>query len=123
MACLVQQLNVLTLKRLTAPGLYPDGGGLHLQVTGAGGRSWVFRFWIAGRERRMGLGSLKAVTLAEAREAARQARQLRFQGSVTQRLATWRYPAAAELGGLLQTRLGCGRSQRGGIALWAFRHA
>lgn len=80
MARLVQRLNVMTLKRLSAPGLYPDGGGLHLQVTGAGGRSWVFRYWVSGRERRMGLGSLYTVTLAEARELARQARLLRAQG-------------------------------------------
>lgn len=80
MARLVQRLNVMTLKRLSAPGLYPDGGGLHLQVTGAGGRSWVFRYWVSGRERRMGLGPLQAVTLAEARELARQARLLRAQG-------------------------------------------
>lgn len=81
MARLVQRLNVLTLKRLTAPGLYPDGGGLHLQVTGAGGRSWVFRYWVSGRERRMGLGPLHSVSLSEAREVAQQARRLRFQGA------------------------------------------
>lgn len=77
---LVQRLNVMTLKRLAEPGLYPDGGGLHLQVTGAGGRSWVFRYWVKGRERRMGLGSLQMVSLAEARAAAERARRLRFQG-------------------------------------------
>lgn len=77
---LVQRLNVMTLKRLVEPGLYPDGGGLHLQVTGAGGRSWVFRYWVSGRERRMGLGPLHMVSLAEARDAAERARRLRFQG-------------------------------------------
>ncbi|WP_395444168.1 tyrosine-type recombinase/integrase [Caulobacter sp. UC70_42] len=70
----------MTLKRLAEPGLYPDGGGLHLQVTGAGGRSWVFRYWVSGRERRMGLGPLHMVSLAEARDAAERARRLRFQG-------------------------------------------
>jgi len=77
---LVQRLNAMTLKLLAEPGLYPDGGGLHLQVTGAGGRSWVFRYWVSGRERRMGLGSLHMVSLAEARDAAERARRLRFQG-------------------------------------------
>lgn len=77
---LVQRLNVMTLKRLAKPGLYPDGGGLHLQVTGAGGRSWVFRYWVSGRERRMGLGPLQMVSLAEARDAAERARRLRVQG-------------------------------------------
>ncbi len=77
---LVQRLNAMTLKQLVEPGLYPDGGGLHLQVTGVGGRSWVFRYWISGRERRMGLGSLNTVSLAQARVAADSARRLRVQG-------------------------------------------
>lgn len=80
MARLVQRLSVMSLKRLVEPGLYPDGGGLHLQVTGAGGRSWVFRYWVQGRERRMGLGPLHTVSLAEARDAAEKARIQRFQG-------------------------------------------
>ena len=77
---LVKRLNAMMIKQLSKPGLYPDGGGLHLQVTGAGGRSWVLRYWISGRERRMGLGPLEMVSLAEAREAAKRARRLRFEG-------------------------------------------
>lgn len=77
---LVQRLNVSTLKRLDAPGFYPDGDGLHLQVTGTGGRSWVFRYWVRGRERRMGLGPLYAVSLTQAREEALKARRLRYLG-------------------------------------------
>ena len=65
--------------------LYADGGGLYLQVTpGQNGhisKSWIFRFATAKRkERYMGLGSLDAVSLAEAREKASECRKLRDQG-------------------------------------------
>lgn len=76
----VHRLHAATLKGLVAPGLHADGGGLYLQVTGDGGRSWIYRFWVSGRERQMGLGSLHTVSLAEARAAALEARRLRFRG-------------------------------------------
>ena len=62
--------------------MHPDGGGLYLQVTKAGVPSWVYRFLPAGgqRERYMGLGPLHTVTLAEAREMARQCRRMRLDG-------------------------------------------
>ena len=73
-------INKLTggdLRRSKA-GRYGDGGGLILQITrGADGtpnRSWLFRWAKNGRERVMGLGSLNTVSLAEARERARQCR-------------------------------------------------
>jgi integrase len=64
--------------------LYPDGGGLYLQVTpgdGGNSKSWIFRYATAVRkERYMGLGSLDAVSLAEARERAAECRKLRERG-------------------------------------------
>jgi len=79
------RLNPARVKR-AKPGLHADGGGLYLQVTlGADGqlnKSWFFRFARDGRERRMGLGpqqpsrGLPAVSLAQARIAAEQARRL-----------------------------------------------
>ena len=64
--------------------LYPDGGGLYLQVTPGdrgNSKSWIFRYATAGRkERYMGLGSLDAVRLAEARERAAECRKLRERG-------------------------------------------
>src|SRR5262245_40193409 len=67
-------------------GLHSDGGNLLLRVTaGAAGqlnKSWLFRFAIAGRERRIGLGSYPTVSLADAREKAADARKL-----VAQRIA------------------------------------
>ena len=51
----------------TLPGYYPDGGGLYLQVSESGSKSWLFRFVLNGKERQMGLGPFHTVTLAEAR--------------------------------------------------------
>jgi integrase len=56
-------------------GVHADGGGLYLRVHPTG-RSWVFRF----RGRQMGLGSTHTVSLAEAREKAREARQRLLDG-------------------------------------------
>jgi len=55
-----------------------DGGGLRLDVDRNGNASWIFRFTSpsTGRERFMGLGPLRDVTLVEAREAAAEARKL-----------------------------------------------
>ncbi|WP_371811380.1 Arm DNA-binding domain-containing protein [Brucella sp. 191011898] len=57
-------------------GMYNDGGGLYLQVAKGGTKSWIFRFMLAGRAREMGLGSVHDFSLREARERAREARQL-----------------------------------------------
>jgi len=77
----INKLAAVTLKQL-GPGLYGDGGGLWLQVTpNKRGHSWVFRYSFNGKAREMGLGSLDIVSLAEAREQARECRRL-LKGSV-----------------------------------------
>lgn len=53
--------------------------GLGLHVTGIS-RSWLLRFSFAGRRPEMGLGSFPEVTLATARQKARDARELVRQG-------------------------------------------
>ncbi|MGH1571372.1 tyrosine-type recombinase/integrase [Methylobacterium sp. P31] len=74
------KLTALGVARLKTPGMYGDGHGLWLQVTGNGGKSWIFRFKIAGRAREMGLGSAHTFSLAEARERARECRKLTADG-------------------------------------------
>ena len=56
------------------PGSYSDGGGLGLilRVEATGRRYWLQRLTVAGRRRDIGLGNAVVVTLAEAREAARE---------------------------------------------------
>ena len=70
------ELGPLAVSRLTAPGLHFVGGvaGLALQVTPSGTRSWVLRAQVGNRRRDMGLGGFPDVTLAGARDAAREAR-------------------------------------------------
>src|SRR5215469_1469649 len=73
------RLSAVAVPKL-GPGMHPDGGGLYLQVTKSGARTWVYRFMLHGRARGMGLGPLHIVSLAEAREKAREVRKLRHQG-------------------------------------------
>jgi hypothetical protein len=51
-----------------------------LQVTESGSKSWSFRFMLNGRAREMGLGPLHTVDLSQAREEARQWRELCLRG-------------------------------------------
>ena len=76
MARKVEKLTALAIARLKKPGYHPDGAGLYLQVAAGGSKSWVFRYKIEKRPREMGLGSLQAFGLSEARERAKAARQL-----------------------------------------------
>jgi hypothetical protein len=66
--------------RSKKPGYYLDGSGLYLQVSKTGSRSWIFRYTLNGKTREMGLGSLTAFGLAQARERAQRARQLLADG-------------------------------------------
>jgi integrase len=57
-----------TEKQDLKPGLYGDGGGLYLQVSDFKTKAWVFRFMMAGRARKMGLGDVELVSLKDARK-------------------------------------------------------
>lgn len=61
-------------------GYYLDGHGLYLQVATGGSRSWILRYTLKKKTREMGLGSVDDFTLAEARERARQYRQIIADG-------------------------------------------
>src|SRR5438093_13131405 len=80
MARTVGKLTALKVSRASRPGMYADGAGLYLQVTGAGAKSWIYRFSLHGKAREMGLGSLSAMSLADARSSAAECRRLRQGG-------------------------------------------
>jgi integrase len=80
MARLIGKMTALDVKRASEPGMHPDGGGLYLQITERGAKSWSFRFMLNGRAREMGLGPLHAVPLADARVKATECRRLRYEG-------------------------------------------
>jgi len=77
------RLTAAKVATVKMPGLYADGGGLWLRVKeGSGGpvRSWLFRYAVGRKDRWCGLGPSHTISLAQAREFARQARELRLQG-------------------------------------------
>ena len=75
-----QKLSALRVTKLSKPGLYGDGGGLTLQITPSGAKSWLFRYMVAGKPFGMGLGPTHTVSLAEARQKALDARKLLIDG-------------------------------------------
>src|SRR4028118_887863 len=94
MARQLHTLTVRTVAALSAPGRHSDGGGLYLNVTPSGARSWVFMWKAAGKRREMGLGSLRDVPLAKARERAADAREKLADGSEPLAQQTTRNPVA-----------------------------
>jgi integrase len=76
-----QRLSALQVSKLTKPGLYGDGGGLTLQITPGGVKSWLFRYMMSGKAYGMGLGPTHTVSLAEARQKALAARKLILDGT------------------------------------------
>lgn len=79
---LAKEMAPLAIGRIAEPGMHFVGGvqGLALQVTAGAGRSWVLRATVGGKRREMGLGPYPEVTLAAARDKAREARELIRQG-------------------------------------------
>lgn len=71
-----RELNRLTAKAVQAlkKGKFCDGGGLWLSKADLRRGKWSFRFMLTGRAREMGLGPFPAVSLAEARRKAENAR-------------------------------------------------
>lgn len=73
----LNKLSAIAVERLKAPGIYPDGGGLCLQViagTRGVGKSWILRYRHLGKARAMGLGAYPGVGLANARDSREWAR-------------------------------------------------
>jgi integrase len=78
------RLTATFVKGIRKPGKFYDGGGLLLQATPTRAKgvvkTWVFRYQLAHRERAMGLGSARVVSLSEARIKANEARKLLAAG-------------------------------------------
>lgn len=67
----------LTTKKVEAAksGRLGDGGGLWLVVSPTGAKRWAYRFTMAGKVSEVGLGAFPAVSLADARDKAAEARR------------------------------------------------
>jgi hypothetical protein len=75
-------MGKLTARKVSTatPGKHEDGDGLRLVVSQAGAKKWVLRVTTQGKRREMGLGAFPAVTLAEARTKAAEARKVATEG-------------------------------------------
>lgn len=96
MARSINKLTVRKAESLAAPGRHADGGGLYLDITSAGSKSWVFLYRSpvhrtvrnskpVGRSREMGLGPFGTdqrdrISMAAARALAEDARRLMKAG-------------------------------------------
>lgn len=79
-AALIQPLRIIEVKGIKGNGMYHDGGGLYLQVSAGGAKSWIYRFMLDGRPREMGLGPFNIISLADARKRAAECRKMRLDG-------------------------------------------
>ncbi|WP_208439744.1 tyrosine-type recombinase/integrase [Bartonella heixiaziensis] len=76
---LMNRLNARAVATLGA-GKYNDGAGLLLHKRKDGGAQWIYRYTLHGRRREMGLGTLRDVSLKQARECAMQWRAVLREG-------------------------------------------
>ena len=74
---LARELTALHISRLSEAGHHCVGGvkGMYLYITPSGAKSWVLRTMVGSKRRHIGLGAYPTVTLALARDKARQAHQ------------------------------------------------
>ena len=74
------KLSANFVRSVCKRGRYADGGGLYLQTARGAGKAWVFQFQRNGARRAMGLGAVRSVPLALARELAAQCREQLARG-------------------------------------------
>ncbi|MBE0532653.1 MAG: integrase arm-type DNA-binding domain-containing protein [Rhodospirillales bacterium] len=80
MARCIHKLSDRFVATVDRRGKYGDGGGLWLQVSAFGTKSWIYRFMLHRKAREMGLGSLKGYSLDDAREKAKDCERLVRRG-------------------------------------------
>lgn len=78
---IARELTDLEVRRIKRTGMHAVGGvpGLLLRVSNTGARHWILRATVGDRRRDIGLGSYPAVTLATARDRAREKKDLIYQ--------------------------------------------
>lgn len=82
-----KEMTAVDVRRIVHPGTGRNvcvavGGvdGLQLQITPTGARSWLLRYVMKGKRHQIGLGSYPDTTLSQARDRARQVKDLIWQG-------------------------------------------
>ncbi len=80
MARTIHRLTSQKVDRQKTKAFLPDGGGLYFRCESENSKIWIFRFALHGRTRDMSLGSVRDVSLADARAKAMECRRLRADG-------------------------------------------
>ena len=77
-----KDLSVKRINSLKEPGRYTDGTvpGLYLQISKSGGKLWRLKYRLQGVENVFAIGAYPEFSLAEARDAAMEARKLVANG-------------------------------------------
>jgi integrase len=79
----LKRLTAVAVAALKTPGRHADGGNLYLTIsktTDGLSKRWTFLFMLDGKQREAGFGPVSTVTLAEAREKAREWRNRLLDG-------------------------------------------
>lgn len=63
-------LSVREVDAIREEGMHWIDHNLYLQIRSQGTRSWLFRYWVGGKPKVLGLGAMRDVTLAKARDQA-----------------------------------------------------
>lgn len=80
MASQSKRLSARFVTTVTEPATYADGDGLYLIVSPTGAKRWTFIFFWQTKRKELGLGKLAALSLADARDAADEARRMVAKG-------------------------------------------
>ena len=75
-----KKLNAKLCETIKEPGKHSDGGGLYLDVSDAGGKSWRYDFTHAKKRYTLTIGKYPIISLKEARERHIQAKQSLAKG-------------------------------------------
>ncbi|MDN7805415.1 tyrosine-type recombinase/integrase [Burkholderia gladioli] len=76
----IHKLSAIGVGKEDRRGYHGDGGGLWLQVSQSGTKSWIFRYARHGKTRNLGLGPYPDVTLKAARDKATELRAALARG-------------------------------------------
>jgi hypothetical protein len=93
--------SAVSVRNRKTPGRYADGNGLYLVVDDSGAKCWILRTVVTGKRRDIGLGSVRPVSLADARDEATRLRGRHHDGvaqSETQRGTSRSAPVRAGAG-------------------------
>ena len=67
-------LSVKEVEALRDDGMHWVSDNLYLQIRDQGTRSWLFRYWVDGKPKVIGLGAVRDVPLSKARDKAERLR-------------------------------------------------